>query len=67
MIVECATLTILQILGDMNVLPFFGEDFNVYFPIFILVLCLCTLFNVYSRVLAWLDVRYCFCPFICPL
>ncbi|KNC49781.1 LMBR1 domain-containing protein 2-B [Thecamonas trahens ATCC 50062] len=46
-----------NIMGDMTAVPFLGEQFNTIFPLFILILCLCTLFNVYSRILAWLHIR----------
>ena len=45
------------IMGDMTAVPFLGEQFNTIFPLFILVLTTCTLFNMYGRILACLGVR----------
>jgi hypothetical protein len=35
----------------MDVIPFFGHDFNIYFPLMIAVFCVLTAFNVYGRLL----------------
>lgn len=38
-----------EMMGQMNVVPVLGKSFNEVFPILIGVLCLCNLFNAYSR------------------
>jgi len=40
----------------MDVVPFFGDSFTVYFPIFIAVFCVGTFFNVYGRLMRMLGV-----------
>lgn len=44
------------IMGDLEIVPFFGETFNTIFPIFVVALCLFNLCHGYSLVLKWLDV-----------
>mmetsp|Transcript_20771 Transcript_20771/g.45709 ORF Transcript_20771/g.45709 Transcript_20771/m.45709 type:complete len:618 (+) Transcript_20771:22-1875(+) len=38
-----------SMMGQMNVVPVLGQQFNEIFPIFVGVLCVCNLLNVYSR------------------
>lgn len=45
-----------SILGGMDVVPFFGDSFTVYFPIFIGIFCVGTLFNVYGYLMKFLGV-----------
>jgi len=44
------------LLGKMDVIPFFGTKFTVYFPVMTTAFCLCTLFNVYGRILRVLQI-----------
>jgi len=45
------------VMGDGGVIPIFGSYFfQVYFPMFVLIVCLATLFNVYSRILKCLNI-----------
>lgn len=45
------------VMGKVDVVPFLGRHFNVYFPILIGVVCLATLFNVYSRIAACFKIK----------
>ena len=38
----------------MDVVPFFGTAFNVYFPIFVGIFCLATAANLFGRILKFL-------------
>ena len=40
-----------RVMGRMQLLKFISQGFNIYFPMAIIVLCLCTLFSVGSRIL----------------
>ncbi|GAB5369383.1 hypothetical protein AAMO2058_001399800 [Amorphochlora amoebiformis] len=46
-----------KVMGAMDVVPFFGSAFNTYLPILISIFCLCTLFNVYNRLLRFLGIQ----------
>ena len=41
----------------MEVIPFFGGAFNDFMPVLLAVFCLCTLFNVYGRILRLMGVE----------
>lgn len=41
-------------MGTMSILPIISDVFNVYFPTFILAICLTTYFNVGTRILSFL-------------
>ncbi len=43
-------------IGQMEVIPFFGNSFNVYFPVVIALFCFFTLLNVYGRILKLLNI-----------
>ena len=43
-------------IGQMEVIPFFGNSFNVYIPIVIAIFCCFTLFNIYGRILKLLNI-----------
>jgi hypothetical protein len=38
------------VMGQMDAFPFLGRDFTIFFPIFVAVLCLFSLFNVWSKI-----------------
>ena len=40
-----------QFMGNMDVLQFISDGFNIYFPIAIVALCILTLFGVGTRIL----------------
>merc|ERR1719427_216092 len=40
-----------QIMGHLELIPFISEGFNIYFPIFVLLISVCTYFEVGSRIL----------------
>jgi len=40
-----------QIMGHMDVISFIANGFNIYFPILVLLLCVCTYFRLGSRLL----------------
>ncbi|KAN0047504.1 hypothetical protein ACTA71_001886 [Dictyostelium dimigraforme] len=44
------------IMGTMNVAPFLGTYFYIYFPLLIVIVCLSTLFNIYSRIMNCLNI-----------
>ncbi|KAN0014781.1 hypothetical protein ACTFIU_001099 [Dictyostelium citrinum] len=44
------------VMGTMNVAPFLGTYFYIYFPLLIVIVCLSTLFNVYSRIMNCLNI-----------
>lgn len=46
----------LEVIGRMDVVPFLGTDFYVYFPIFIAVFCLANVLNLYGRALKLVGV-----------
>eukprot|EP00928_Gymnodinium_smaydae_P041806 TRINITY_DN28249_c0_g1_i1.p1 TRINITY_DN28249_c0_g1~~TRINITY_DN28249_c0_g1_i1.p1 ORF type:complete len:670 (-),score=140.27 TRINITY_DN28249_c0_g1_i1:85-1974(-) len=43
-------------MGQMDVVPVLGNDFNRTFPILVAVLCACNLLNVYSRLVQYLGL-----------
>jgi hypothetical protein len=45
-----------RVIGKMRVIPFLGRQFNVVFPVLILLFCVATLFNVYGRILKLLGM-----------
>jgi len=46
-----------QIMGHLELIPFISEGFNVYFPILVLLLCVCTYFEVGSRMLKFIGFQ----------
>jgi hypothetical protein len=44
------------VVGRMDVVPFFGSGFTVYFPILVSLVCAVTLFNVFARLAKLLGV-----------
>ncbi len=45
-----------KVVGNMDAIPVFGSSFNQYFPIFICVFAVATLFNWFTRVLKCLNI-----------
>jgi len=43
-------------MGDGKLIPIFGYSFQKFFPMLVLIVCLATLFNVYSRLLKCLNI-----------
>lgn len=43
-----------QIMGHMDVISIIADGFNVYFPMAILIFCMCTYFSLGSRVLSFM-------------
>ncbi|XP_021377023.1 LMBR1 domain-containing protein 2-like isoform X5 [Mizuhopecten yessoensis] len=43
-----------EIMGHMDVISFVSDGFNIYFPIAIVLLCICTYFSLGSRILQFL-------------
>ncbi|KAK7508228.1 hypothetical protein BaRGS_00000467 [Batillaria attramentaria] len=41
-----------QIMGHMDVISIISDGFNIYFPILIVLLCICTYFSLGSRILS---------------
>eukprot|EP01097_Dermamoeba_algensis_P007333 TRINITY_DN4628_c0_g1_i1.p1 TRINITY_DN4628_c0_g1~~TRINITY_DN4628_c0_g1_i1.p1 ORF type:complete len:423 (-),score=85.71 TRINITY_DN4628_c0_g1_i1:274-1542(-) len=39
----------LQVMGDMTIVPFFGEEFFLYFPIVLIIISLSNLFNFHNK------------------
>lgn len=48
---ESYTISILQIMGHMDVISIIANGFNIYFPIAILLLCIATALRLGSRLL----------------
>lgn len=46
-----------QIMGHMDVISFISDGFNIYFPIILVLLCICTFFSLGSRILHFLGVQ----------
>ncbi|KAL5016235.1 hypothetical protein ScPMuIL_005824 [Solemya velum] len=46
-----------QIMGHMDVISIVSDGFNIYFPILIVLLCVCTYFSLGSRVLQFLGFQ----------
>jgi len=46
-----------QIMGHMDVIPIISDGFNIYFPIMIVLLCICTYFSLGSRILHFLGIN----------
>jgi len=46
-----------RVMGAMDVVPFFGSAFNTYLPTLISIFSICTLFNVYGRILRFLGIE----------
>eukprot|EP00003_Mantamonas_plastica_P022724 TRINITY_DN3922_c0_g1_i3.p1 TRINITY_DN3922_c0_g1~~TRINITY_DN3922_c0_g1_i3.p1 ORF type:complete len:616 (+),score=161.65 TRINITY_DN3922_c0_g1_i3:283-2130(+) len=51
------SMTFSKVMGTMNVIPFFGTEFNLYFPIFVALFCLATLFNVATKCAVALNIN----------
>ena len=47
----------LQIMGHMDVISIVSDGFNIYFPIAIVLLCICTYFSLGSRILHFLGFQ----------
>jgi hypothetical protein len=47
-----------SIMGNMQAVPFFGSTFNNYLPLLVLIFCLLTLFNVFGRLLSFLQISH---------
>ncbi|XP_052274566.1 G-protein coupled receptor-associated protein LMBRD2-like isoform X2 [Dreissena polymorpha] len=45
------------IMGHMDVIPIISDGFNIYFPILVVLLCICTYFSLGSRVLHFLGIN----------
>jgi hypothetical protein len=39
------------VMGDITVTPLLGNEFNLYFPMFLLILFIASFFDVYNRVI----------------
>ncbi|KYQ90103.1 hypothetical protein DLAC_08688 [Tieghemostelium lacteum] len=48
--------TFSKVMGTMDVAPFLGNYFYIYFPLIIIVVFLATLFNLFSRILNFFNV-----------
>ncbi|KAK6188702.1 hypothetical protein SNE40_004829 [Patella caerulea] len=46
-----------QIMGHMDVISIISDGFNIYFPILIVLLCICTYFSLGSRCLSFLGFQ----------
>ncbi|XP_061191902.1 G-protein coupled receptor-associated protein LMBRD2-like [Saccostrea echinata] len=46
-----------QIMGHMDVISFISDGFNIYFPMILVLLCICTFFSLGSRILHFLGVQ----------
>jgi hypothetical protein len=44
-------------MGHMDVISFISDGFNIYFPMILVLLCICTLFSIGSRILHFLGVQ----------
>ena len=44
-------------MGHMDVISFISNGFNIYFPMLVLLLCVCTYFKLGSRVLHFLGFQ----------
>lgn len=44
-------------MGHMDVISFISDGFNIYFPIILVLLCICTFFSLGSRILHFLGVQ----------
>ena len=44
-------------MGHMDVIPIISDGFNIYFPIMIVLLCICTYFSLGSRILHFLGIN----------
>jgi len=45
------------VMGHWEIVSFISDGFNIYFPLVLLVLCLCTLFNVGSHILSFIGFQ----------
>ena len=48
---------VFQIMGHMDVISFISDGFNIYFPMILVLLCICTFFSLGSRILHFLGVQ----------
>eukprot|EP01133_Synstelium_polycarpum_P015434 gene15434-18303_t len=48
--------TFLSVMGNVDLMPFLGRYFYIYFPMIILIVSLTTLFNVYSKIMGCLNI-----------
>ena len=44
-------------MGHMDVISIISDGFNIYFPIMIVLLCICTYFSLGSRILHFLGIN----------
>ena len=44
-------------MGHMDVISFISDGFNIYFPMILVLLCICTFFSLGSRILHFLGVQ----------
>lgn len=44
-------------MGSMDILPFLGEHFYLYFPILIILVCLSSMLNLTTRILKVLRIK----------
>jgi len=54
---QLAVSSFQAVMGTMDVVPFLGKHFNVYFPIVIGIVCLTTLFDVYAKIAACFHIQ----------
>jgi hypothetical protein len=47
----------ISVMGNMEIVPFFGKQFNIYFPTFVLLFVFATLFNLWSKIFCCCNVR----------
>lgn len=45
-----------DVMGIIDFVPVFGENFSEFFPMILLLFCALNLFQIYSRLLAWLGM-----------
>lgn len=46
-----------SVMGEINIVPVFGSDFTMFFPIILVVLCLLILTNFYGKILNCLGLK----------
>lgn len=49
-------MIMLQIMGQVNLAPLFGDIWNNYIPILVIIIVVSTLFNLYGRLMKMLGV-----------
>jgi hypothetical protein len=43
------TTAFYDVLGQMNLTPFLGNEYNVYFPMILIIFCIANYFNLFSK------------------